>query len=157
MTMALIQPCLKKLGINLGYSNGERVFPRTVVNRINALFFYNNRFVLIWKVENVKFNQAVKELKNNFKIVDNFITEKNVNSHFKYEFIPKKVDSHLTNLVVYDLETLNTDRVKPYNLTFYRINKIAGRYARHLSLEELKKSINDTLSLVCDTCVGNAL
>ena len=32
MTMARIQPCLKKLGIDLGYYNGERVFPRTVTN-----------------------------------------------------------------------------------------------------------------------------
>ena len=71
------------------------------------------------KSENVSFNQAIKELKDNFKIVNNYITEENVNSQFKYEFIPKKIESHLTCFFVYDLETHNTDRAKPYNMTFY--------------------------------------
>ena len=37
MTKARIQPCLRKLGIDLGYWDGERVFPRTVTNRVSAL------------------------------------------------------------------------------------------------------------------------
>ena len=93
MTMARIQPCLRKLGIDLGYYNGDRVFPRTVTNRDNrdsALYLYNNHFCLIGKSENVSFNQAVRELKENFRIVDNSLTDESVNSHFKYEFIPKK-------------------------------------------------------------------
>ena len=71
------------------------------------------------KSEGVSFKQAIKELKDNFKIVDNYITEENVTSHFKYEFTPKKIESHLTNFIVYDLETHNTDRAGPYNSTFY--------------------------------------
>ena len=47
MTMARIQPCLRKLGIDLGYYNGDRVFPRTVTNRDSALYLYNNHFCLI--------------------------------------------------------------------------------------------------------------
>ena len=113
MTMARIQPCLKKLGIDLGYYNGDRVFPRTVTNRDSALYLYNNHFCLIWKSQGVSFNQAIQELKNNFKIVVNYITEENANSHFKYEFIPQKIESHLTNFIVYDLETHNTDRARP--------------------------------------------
>ena len=93
----------------------------------------------------------------NFKMVDNYITEENVNSHFKYEFIPKKIESHLTNFIVYDLETHNTDRARPYNMTFYRLSKIAGRYERDPSPEELQKSIDDTISLAGENCVGNAL
>ena len=58
-------------------------------------------------------------MKDNFKIVDNYITEVNVNSHFKYEFTPKKIDSHLTNFIVYDLETHNTGRARPYNMTLF--------------------------------------
>ena len=38
MTMARIQPCLRKIGIDLSYYNGERVFPRTVTNRDIAFF-----------------------------------------------------------------------------------------------------------------------
>ena len=157
MTMARIQPCLKKLGIDLGYFNGERIYPRTVMNRDNALYLYNNHFCLIWKSQNVSFNDAIKELKENFKIVDNYITQENVNSHFKYEFIPKKIDSHLTNFIVYDLETHNTDRARPYDMTFYRLSKIAGRYDRDPTQEELKKSINDTISFAGDDCIEKSL
>ena len=157
MTMARIQPCLKKLDIDLGYYNGERVFPRTVTNRDSALFLYNNHFCLIWKSQGVSFNQAIEELKNYFKIVDNYITEENVNSHFKYEFTPKKIESHLTNFIVYDLETHNTDRARPYNMTVYRLSKIAGRYERDPTIEELKKSIDDTTAFAGDNCIDNAL
>ena len=76
-------------------------------------------------------------MKDNFKIVDNFITEQNVNSHFIYEFKPKKIESHLTNFVVYDLETHNTDRAGPYVFCFYRSSKLAGRYNRDLSSDEI--------------------
>ena len=92
VTMARIQPCLRKMDIDLGYYNGYRIFPRNVTNRDSALYLYNNHFCLIWKSQGVSFNQAVQELKNNFKLIDNYITEENVNSHFKYEFIPKKLN-----------------------------------------------------------------
>ena len=112
---------------------------------------------MIWKSQGVSFNQAIQELKNSFKIVDNYITAENVNSHFEYEFTPKKIKSHLTNFIVYDLETYNTDWAKPYNMTFYRLSKIAGRYNRDPTKEELQKSINDTISFAGEYCVGNAL
>ena len=105
----------------------------------------------------VSFDKAIKELKDIFKIVDNYITEDNINSHFKYQFIPRKIESHLTNFIVYDLETHNTDRAKTYNMTFHRLSKIAGRYERDPTEEELKNPINDTLSFEGDNCVGNAL
>ena len=139
MTKARIQPFCRANNNNLGYYNDDRVFPRSVTNRDSALYLYNNHFCLIWKSEGVSFNQAVQELKNNFKMIDNYITEGNVNSHFKYEFIPKKIESHLTNFIVYDLETHNTDRARPYNMTFYRLCKIAGRYERDPTQEEFKK------------------
>ena len=139
MTMARIQPCLRKLGIDLGYYNGDRVFPRTVTNRDTALFLFINHFCVIWKSEGVSFRQAIKELKDNFKIVDNFITEENVNSHFIYDFIPKMIESHLTNFFVYDLETHNTDRARPYVFCFYRLSKLAGRFNRDLTPDELEK------------------
>ena len=136
MTMARIQPCLRKLDIDLGYYYGERVFPGTVTNRDSALYLYNNHFCLKWNSQGVSFIQAIQELKNNFKIVDNYITAGYVNSYFKYEFTPKKIESHLTDFIVYDLETHNTDRARPYNMTFYRLSKIAGRYDRDTTQEE---------------------
>ena len=94
------------------------VFSRNVTNRESALCLYNNNFCLIWKSEGISFNQAIEELKNNFKINDNFITEENVNSHFKYEVIPKQIESPLTNFIVYDLEKHNTDRARPHVFCF---------------------------------------
>ena len=157
MTKARIQPFCRANIINLGYWDGERVFPRSVTNRDNALFLFNNHFCLIWKSEGVSFNQAITELKNNFKLVDNYITEENVNSHFKYEFIPKKIESHLTNFIVYDLETHNTNRARPYCISFYRLSKLAGRYNRDMSPSELDKCRKDTIVFNGDDCIEKAL
>ena len=121
------------------------------------MYLYNNHFYLIWISQGVSFNQAIQELKANFKMVDNYITGENVTSHFKYEFIPKKIESHLTNFFVYDLETHNTDRARPYNMTFYRLSKLAGRYNRDPTPEELQKSIKDTIAFAGDNCISNAL
>ena len=103
MTMARIQPFCRANNFNLGYDNNDRVFPGSVTNRDSALILFNNHFCVVWKSENVSFKQAIRELEENFKRVDNYITEENVNSHFKYEFIPKKIKSHLTNFIAYDL------------------------------------------------------
>ena len=63
----------------------------------------------------------------------------------------------MTNFIVYDLETQNTGKTQPYKMTFYRLSKIAGRYERDPTHEELKKSINDTLSFESDNFDGIAL
>ena len=75
MTKARFQPFCRANKINLGYWDGERVFPRTGTNRDSALYLYNIHFCLIWKSQGVSFNQAITELKNNFKLVDNYVTE----------------------------------------------------------------------------------
>ena len=139
MTTARIQPFCRANNVNLGHFDGERVFPRSVTERYIALKIHNNHFCLISKSEGVSLNQAIKDLKDNFKIVDSFITEENVNSHFKNEFIPKNIYSHLTNFIVYDLETHNTDRARPYCISFHRLNKIAGRYNCDLTPYEIDK------------------
>ena len=93
MTMARIQPFCKANNIDLGYYNkNNRVYPSSMTNRNSVLYLYNNHFCLIWKSQSVSFNQAIQELKNNFKIVDNYITEENIKSHFKYEYEPKKLN-----------------------------------------------------------------
>ena len=66
MTKAGIQPFCRSNNINLGYYDGERVFPRSVTERNKALYLYKH-FCLIWKSEGVSFDQAIKELKDNFK------------------------------------------------------------------------------------------
>ena len=84
MTKARIQPFCRANNIILGYYDGERIVPRSVTDRNNALFLFNNHFCLIWKSEGASFKQAIKELKDKFKIVDNYITEENVKSHVEY-------------------------------------------------------------------------
>ena len=42
-------------------------------------------------------------------------------------------------------------------MTFYRLRKIAGRYERDPTQEELQKSIDDTIAFAGDNCIGNAL
>ena len=45
-------------------------------------------------------------------MVDTFITEENVNSLIEYDFVPKKIESYLTNFIVYDLNTHITARTR---------------------------------------------
>ena len=156
MTMARIQPFCRANDINLGYFDRTRVFLRSVTERNNALFLYNNQFCLIWKSEGISFTQVFKEMKDNFKIFDNYITEENVNSYFKYEFIPKKIYSHLKNFIIYDLRTHNTDRTRPYCVPFYRLSKLAGRYNRDLTPYEIKKCKNDIFVFDGDDCFTKA-
>ena len=42
-------------------------------------------------------------------------------------------------------------------MTFYRLSKIAGRYERDPTSEELQKSINDTIAFAGDNCINDAL
>ena len=127
MTKPRNRPFCRADNSNLGYFDGKRVFPRSVTDRENSLFLYNNQFCLITESAGVSFNQALKELKDNFKTVDNYITEENINSHFKYGIIPKKIESRLTNFITYDLETHYTYRARPYVFCFYRLTKLAGK------------------------------
>ena len=92
MTKARIQPFCRAINISLEYYDGDRVFPRSVTNRDSALFSYNNHFCVIWKSEGISFKKAIEELKDNFLMVDIYITEENVNSHFKDGNIPKNVN-----------------------------------------------------------------
>ena len=94
---------------------------------------------------------------NNFKIVENFITEEYVNSHFEYIYKPKKNESHLTNFILYDLETHETDRARPYVCCFYRLSKLTGIYYRDLTRDEIDKCQKDTIAFDGDNCVEKAL
>ena len=147
----------KKLGIEFGYYNEEENHPRNFFKRDEGLYLYNTLFCLLWKSQSVSFSQAIQEFETNFKIVDIYITEENVNSHFIYEFIPKKIESQLNNFNVYDLQTQNTDKAKPYKMIFYRLSKTAGQNNPDLTPYEIQKCKKDTLVFEGDVCIGNAL
>ena len=79
---------------------------------------HNIHFCLIWKSDNISFNQVIKdELKPIFKVVDNVISDKHVTSFIKYDSKSKKVQSPPTKIVIYDLETFNKTRV-PYVVVY---------------------------------------
>ena len=67
------------------------------------------------------------------------------------------MDSHLTNFIVYDLETHEGDRATPYCISFHQLKKIAGRYSLHLTAYEYDECKNDTLVFVGDDCITKAL
>ena len=75
----------------------------------------------------------------------------------KYGFIPKKIESHLTNFIVYDLETHNTNRARPYCISFYRLSKLAGRDNRDITPSELDKSKKYTIVFDENKCIETAL
>ena len=91
MTMARSQPfCGAKESFS-GFFGWIRVFPRIFTEKNIALRLFNNHFCVIWTPQVVSFKQAVEELDRNFEINDKYITGEFVNSHFKYDFIPKKL------------------------------------------------------------------
>ena len=58
MTKARNQPFRRANLIKLGYFDGERVFPISVIEKNYALYLYNNRFCFLWKSESVSLIQA---------------------------------------------------------------------------------------------------
>ena len=91
MTSARIQPfCKTQHNFNIGCFDGKRINPRNITQRNTSLFIYKNHFFLIWKSDGISFDKAIKELKDNFKVVDNVISDKHVKSFIKYEYNPKK-------------------------------------------------------------------
>ena len=133
MTSARIQPFCKKHNINIGCFDGTRINPRNFTQRNTSLVIKKNHFRLIWKSDGISFNQVKeKKLKPNFKVVDNVIADKHVKSFIKCEYNPKKGNSPLTNIVVYDLETFNKIRAVPYCSCIYKSSKISGNYHRDI-------------------------
>ena len=142
MTSARVQPFCRKYNINIGCYDLFRVCPRNITERNTALRIHENHFCLIWKSDGISFDKAIKELKDNYKVIDNVISDKHVKSFIKYEYKRKKVQSQLTNMVVYDIETFNTDRTVPCANCIHRLSKLSGKYNRDISEKEYQKCLN---------------
>ena len=157
-TSARIQPFCRKYNINIGCFDGTRINPRNLTQRNTSLFIYNNHFCLIWKSNGISFNQVIEdELKPNFKVVDNVISDKHVKSFIKYHYKPKKVQSPLTNIVVYFLETFNKSRAVPNCSCIYKLSKLSGKYHRDISEEEYQKCLNDCVVFKETDCINEML
>ena len=92
LTSARIQPFCKKYNINIGCFDGTRINPRNLTQRNTSLFIYNNHFCSIWKSDGISFDKTIKKLKDNFKLVDNVISDKHVKSFIKYDYKLKKLN-----------------------------------------------------------------
>ena len=46
-------------------------------------------------------------------------------------------------MILYDIETFNTDRAVPYANCMYRLSIISGKYNRDISEKEYQKCLND--------------
>ena len=92
MTSARNQPFCKKYNINIGCFDGTRINPRNLTQRNTSLFKYNNHFCLIRKSDGISFEKAITELKDNFKVVDNVVSDKYVKSFIKYGYNLKKLN-----------------------------------------------------------------
>ena len=90
-TSAGIQPFSRTHNINIGRYDRFRVCPRNNSERNTALKIHNDHFCLIWKSNGISFDEAIKESKDNFKVVDKVISDKHVESSVEYEYKPKKV------------------------------------------------------------------
>ena len=91
----------------------------------------------------------------NFKFVDSVIYDKHVKSFIEDEYKPTKVQSQLTNMIVYDLEFLNTDRAVPYAFRLYKLSKISGKHHRDITQREHGKCRNDCIVLKGTDCNKN--
>ena len=158
MTSARIQPFCRKYNINIGCFDGTRISPRNLTQRNTSLFIYNNHFCLIWKSNGVSFHQVIEnELKPNFKVVDNIISDKHIKSFIKCEYNPKKVKSPLTNTVVYDLETFNKIKAVPYCSCIYKLSKISGKYHRDISEKDYRNCLKDCVVFKGTGCINEML
>ena len=68
-----------------------------------------------------------------------------------------KVQSPLTNIVVYDLETSNKIRVVPYCSCIYKLSKISGKNYRDISEKEYQKCLNDSVVFEGTDCINEML
>ena len=50
--------------------------------------------------------------------------------------ILKNVQSPLTNIILYDLETYNKDRAVPFCSCIYKLSKVSGKYYRDITEKE---------------------
>ena len=145
MKSARVKPFCRKHNIKIDCYDGFRICPRNITQKNTALKIHNNLFCLIWKTSDVSFDRAIKELKDNFKVVDIVKSDKHIKSYINYEYKPKKVQSQLTNMIVYHIETFSTIKCVPYANCIYRLSKISGKCYRDISEKEYQKCLNDCI------------
>ena len=78
MTFRRIQQFCRKYNINIAFFNGKEVCLKNNTEKNIASKLHKKHFCLIWKSNGISFSKKIEELKNNFKIVDSVISDKNM-------------------------------------------------------------------------------
>ena len=157
MISARIQSFCRKYSINIGCFDWTRINPRNITQRNTSLFIHNNNFWLICKAIGISSSQATEEFKNNFKVFGNVISDKHVKNLIQFEYIPKKVQSPLANLVVCGLETFNEIVVVPYCSCIDKLSKFLGKYHQDISEQEYQKCLYDCVVYKATNCNNEML
>ena len=123
---ARVQPFRGKNTINVGCYDGFRVCPRYIAVRNIALYVHENQFCLIRKSQNISFNKATEdELEPNSKLLIMLYLTNMLKVLLNMNTNLEKVQSQLTNIIVYDIETSNTIKSVPYSICIYSLSKIS--------------------------------
>ena len=96
-------------------------------------------------------------MKQIFKVIDNAISDKHVKTYIKYGYKPRKDQSPITNIVVYDLETFNNIRGFPYCCCMYKLSKLSGIYHQDITEKANQKCLYDCVVLKRFDCVNDKL
>ena len=90
-------------------------------------------------------------------VISNVISDTHVKSFIKYEYDPKNVQSPLTVIVVFDLETYNEDRTVPYCSCMYKLSKISGKYNQNITRKEDQNCLTDSVVFKGSDCINEML
>ena len=60
-------------------------------------------------------------------------------------------------MLVYDLETFNTERVEPFAFGIYRLSKLSGEYYRDISQREYELRRSDCIIFKESNCINEML
>ena len=91
----------------------------------------------------MSFRQAIEELKSTFKFVGICLFDEQVENFTKNENNCEKLQSQLTGVIIYDLETFNTNNCVPYRVSRYKLKKISGKINRDITERELEECGKD--------------
>ena len=68
-----------------------------------------------------------------------------------------KVESPITNFIVYGLETYNKVRAVPYCSCIYKLSKVSGEYHQDITEKGYQKDLNDCVVFKESGCINQKL
>ena len=112
MTSAKIQPFFLKNRLDIGVYNlnSERMFLRTLTQKIICLFLYKTHFCILWKLNRRNsLLDVVAEIKNNFRYEETQIIDNTLKQLIEFMFPISHEMNCLYNFFAFDLEACNVE------------------------------------------------